>query len=101
MPPIPPVRLWQNALAGFAGAAATAAVGLWGAAALDRAYPPPLDQALARSAEIVDRDGSLLRAFATPDGRWRLDADLAGTDRRFIALLIAYEDKRFRAHHGL
>ena len=63
------MKPWQKALAGFAGAAAIAAAGLWGAAALDRAYPPPMDQALARSAEIIDRDGNLLRAFATPDGR--------------------------------
>ena len=55
------MRPWQKALAGFAGAAATAAVGLWGAAALDRAYPPPLDQALARSAEVIDRDGKVVK----------------------------------------
>ena len=54
----------------------TAALLMGGAAfgldALDKAYPPPLDAAQKRSFEVLDRDGKLLRAFATPDGRWRL-----------------------------
>ena len=39
---------------------------------LDRAFPPPLPEKLPVSTEVQDRDGQLLRAFATPDGRWRL-----------------------------
>lgn len=68
---------------------------------LDRAYPPPLEAAMERSAEVVDRDGLLLRAFATKEGRWRFDADLPTLDRRFLAMLLAYEDKRFRDHSGI
>jgi penicillin-binding protein 1C len=77
------------------GAAATA-----GLAALDRAYPPPLDLP-GLSTEAVDRNGEMLRAYAATDGRWRFAADLAKTDPHFIDMLIAYEDKRFREHGGV
>ncbi|MCB1491944.1 MAG: penicillin-binding protein 1C, partial [Rhodobiaceae bacterium] len=69
--------------------------------ALDRAYPlPPLGD-VPVSAQVVDRDGHLLRAFSTPEGRWRLPVRLADVDPQFVAMLIAYEDKRFREHHGV
>ena len=55
----------------------------------------------ATSAEILATDGSLLRAFTVEDGRWRLKADPARVDPRLIAMLIAYEDKRFYEHHGV
>jgi penicillin-binding protein 1C len=63
----------------------------------------PLDLATAqvRSTEVLDRDGRLLRAFTTPDGRWRLPVTTADVDPRFIALLKAYEDKRFDSHPGV
>jgi penicillin-binding protein 1C len=68
---------------------------------LDRAYPPPLPEKLVVSTEVVDRDGALLRAFATPDGRWRLATSLDQVDPQFVEMLIAYEDKRFHEHHGV
>ncbi len=68
---------------------------------LDRAFPPPLPEKLAVSAEVLDRDGQLLRAFATPDGYWRLKTDLDQVDRQFLDMLVAYEDKRFRDHSGI
>ena len=34
--------------------------------------PPPLGEANASSTIVVDRRDRLLRAFTTPDGRWRL-----------------------------
>lgn len=49
----------------------------------------------------LDRDGRLLRAFATPEGRWRLPVKLAEVDPHFINLLKAYEDRRFGAHGGV
>jgi penicillin-binding protein 1C len=58
---------------------------------------PPL--AVATSAEIVARDGTLLRAFAVADGRWRLEP--GPIDPGFTALLLAYEDRRFRTHAGV
>jgi len=83
----------------------TAALLMGGAAfgldALDKAYPPPLDAARQRSFEVLDRDGKLLRAFATPDGRWRLKTTAAEVDPQFLRMLVAYEDQRFYDHHGV
>jgi penicillin-binding protein 1C len=63
--------------------------------------PPPLGRDLQYSNVVLDRDGKLLRAYATPDGRWRLPATENDVDPRFLTLLFAYEDKRFRTHHGI
>ncbi|MEZ5809937.1 MAG: penicillin-binding protein 1C [Rhizobiaceae bacterium] len=68
---------------------------------LDRRYPPPLGGLAELSAEVLDRDGRLLRAYATPEGRWRMRVDLDDIDPAFIDMLIAYEDRRFRKHHGI
>ncbi|TIN18083.1 MAG: hypothetical protein E5Y31_27685, partial [Mesorhizobium sp.] len=48
----------------LAGVAVISAASLW---ELDRAFPPPLPAELTVSTEVQDRDGQLLRAFATPD----------------------------------
>ena len=53
------------------------------------------------STRVVDRSGRLLRAYATGEGRWRLPATVADVDPRFFDMLFAFEDKRFRAHHGV
>ena len=50
---------------------------------------------------MLDRNGRLLRAYATSQGRWRLPAKVADVDPQFFDLLFAYEDKRFRSHHGV
>ena len=63
--------------------------------------PPPLGKDLQFSTRVLDRDGRLLRAYATPEGRWRLPARIADVDPRLFDVLFAYEDKRFRAHHGV
>jgi penicillin-binding protein 1C len=63
--------------------------------------PAPLGERLAFSALVVDRDGKLLRPYATPEGRWRLPATRENVDPRFLELLLAYEDKRFSTHHGV
>ena len=39
--------------------------------------------------------GELLRAYATPEGRWRLPVTVEDVDPRFLRLLFAYEDKRY------
>jgi penicillin-binding protein 1C len=77
--------------------AATAALVLW----IIALGPAPLGDGLDFSVTVVDRDGRLLRPYATPDGRWRLPARADGVDPRFLALLIACEDKRFRDHAGV
>ncbi len=62
----------------------------------------PLDLAASRegSTIVVDRDGRLLRPFTLADGRWRLPATTHDVDPRYLAMLTAYEDKRFYDHHG-
>ena len=64
---------------------------------------PPLDLAEAgrRSTIVTDRAGTLLRPFATADGRWRLPVSAGSVDPRFIAMLTAYEDRRFAEHGGV
>ncbi len=63
--------------------------------------PPPLGEHLGYSTLVVDREGRLLRPYTTQEGRWRLPATRESVDPRFIAMLLAYEDKRFAAHHGV
>ncbi len=63
--------------------------------------PAPLGKNLETSHVVLDREGRLLRAYATPEGRWRLPATVDDVDPRFLKLLLAYEDRRFYAHHGV
>jgi penicillin-binding protein 1C len=63
--------------------------------------PPPDSKDLQFSPRVTDRNGRLLRAYTTNDGRWRLPARIADVDSRFFELLFAYEDRRFREHHGV
>ena len=88
----------------LAAAALTAALAgglVAGALWADGAYPPPLDRSAGLSREVVDRNGVLLRAYAAPDGRWRLPVELAEVDPDFVKMLVAYEDKRFFDHEGV
>ena len=84
-------RLKLVCLAGAVAMVATAA-----GAYVHRLGPPPLGKQLEYSHVVLDRDGKLLRAYATPDGRWRLAGNgVKDVDPRFLDLLFAYEDKRF------
>jgi penicillin-binding protein 1C len=53
------------------------------------------------STQVVDREPRLLRAYATAEGRWRLPATVHDVDSRFLVMLQAYEDRRFREHPGV
>jgi penicillin-binding protein 1C len=66
-----------------------------------RMGPPPLAAAEGLSTVVLDRNGQLLRAFTTPDGRWRMPLEPGDVDPRYLAMLKAYEDKRFDAHAGV
>ncbi len=81
--------------------AATLALGAASLYGLDYAYPPPLPEKLTVSQEVVDRDGELLRAYATSDGFWRLGVSLDQVDPEFVKMLVTYEDKRFWDHSGV
>ncbi|MGL6208806.1 MAG: penicillin-binding protein 1C, partial [Paracoccaceae bacterium] len=81
------------------------AAGLWLAALgrdgvdqwIDATVLPPL--VVQTSVEVLDRNGDLLRAYTVADGRWRLAA--GEVDAGYLALLVAYEDKRFYSHAGV
>ncbi len=64
---------------------------------------PPLDLAAAseRSTVVLDREGRLLRPFLTADGRWKLPVGTGDVDPRYLAMLKAYEDRRFDSHAGI
>ena len=63
--------------------------------------PLQLERADALSVTVLDRNDRLLRAYTTADGRWRLPVEPREVDPRYIAMLIAFEDRRFRAHRGV
>jgi penicillin-binding protein 1C len=63
--------------------------------------PLPLEAADATSVTVLDRNNRLLRAFTTKDGRWRLPVEVADVDPRYLAILMAYEDKRYYTHGGI
>src|SRR5438874_3188911 len=88
-------------LAGAALAVATAAGAGAGGYWIASLGPAPLSDGLEFSIEVVDRNGQLLRPYATAEGRWRLPARSENVDQRYIDALLAYEDKRFRSHHGV
>ncbi|WP_312861650.1 penicillin-binding protein 1C [Segnochrobactrum spirostomi] len=79
------------AFAALAGAASVA----------DRLLPPQLAPTDPASAIVVDREGRLLRAFTTPEGRWRLPVRPETVDPTYLKMLIAYEDRRFYDHPGI
>lgn len=95
------MSLWWKSCVALFGCAFLCAATVLGLEAADRAYPPPLDKARTVSAEVLDADGQLLRAFATPEGRWRLKTTAKDVDAQFVRMLVAYEDQRFWQHSGV
>jgi penicillin-binding protein 1C len=93
------MKYWRLILVGVGGAVALIAIA--GVAWVNSLGPPPLGRHLEYSHVVLDRDGRLLRAYATKEGRWRLPATVQDVDPRFLKLLFAYEDKRFWTHHGV
>ncbi|MTD95198.1 penicillin-binding protein 1C [Hyphomicrobium sp. xq] len=95
-------RYLRHALIGagtLAGAVAVAAVS--GYIAVDRLGAPDLAQVNQLSTTVLDRNGHLLRAFTTQSGRWRLPVEASDVDQRYLAMLMAFEDKRFYEHGGI
>jgi penicillin-binding protein 1C len=80
---------------------AAALIALAGAGWVYALGRPPLGRDLDTSHVVLDREGRVLRAYATGEGRWRLPAAAKDVDPRFLRMLFAYEDKRFYAHHGV
>jgi penicillin-binding protein 1C len=90
--------LWIASGAAFAVLLVAGAGLAWWVHALG---PVPIGQNLEYSRIVLDREGRLLRAYSTKEGRWRLPADVDDVDPRFLKLLFAYEDKRFYEHWGV
>jgi penicillin-binding protein 1C len=88
------LSLWAIAALPVVAAGIVAAIWL-------RMAPLPLARAATVSVTVLDRNDRLLRAYTTPDGRWRLPVEVKDVDARYLAMLIAFEDKRFRAHRGV
>lgn len=98
----PTRRRWRRrALVAVAGLAVLTVVGAGVLAELDRRYPPTLEPSGRPSVMVVDRNGALLRPFTTEAGRWRLPVAVDDVDPRYLKLLMAYEDGRFREHIGV
>ena len=97
------MRGWRSiaAIAAAVGGGVGLGTALALAAWLVALGPLPALDGIEYSKTVVDREGRLLRPYATSDGRWRLPATPADVDPRFLALLVAYEDGRFYSHHGV
>ena len=67
----------------------------------DRVLPPDMARAHALSPEVTASDGKLLRAFLSKDGAWRIATTAGQVGPRYLAMLKAYEDRRFDAHPGV
>lgn len=99
-PPLPrPLRLAAYTLA--AATLAVAAAGVTLEITKRSIGPVPFSAAEAMSVTVLDRNNRLLRAFTTKDGRWRLPVEVGEVDPRYLAMLMAYEDRRFYEHGGV
>ena len=95
-PRLRPLRLASGAALALL-LVAGAGIALW----VHALGPAPLGKDLEYSQLVLDRDGRLLRAYSTKEGRWRLPADVDDVDPRYLKLLFAYEDRRFYQHFGV
>ena len=93
------MRRWRTIFAMTGCAAAVVALAIAGF--VYSLGPVPLGRDLEYSHVVLDRNDRLLRAYATDKGRWRLPVAEHDVDPRFLQLLFAYEDKRFRDHPGV
>jgi len=70
-------------------------------AVVDRLNPIGRTRADDRSVVVTAADGALLRTFVSHDGKWRLPVRPDQVDARYIQMLLAWEDQRFRDHPGV
>jgi penicillin-binding protein 1C len=102
-PPTAERARWQRrAIYAAVGVVWIAAAIAGGVAGLFQAFgPAPLGRDLEVSTLVLDRNGKLLRAYLTSEGRWRLPATKDQVDPRYLDALLTYEDKRFYYHRGV
>jgi penicillin-binding protein 1C len=93
---------WTRAASAIAVALVLIAATGYGALRLSaaRLAPLQLDAATQVSVTVLDRQDRLLRAFTTPEGRWRLPLEAKEVDPKYLAMLLAFEDRRFWRHGG-
>lgn len=87
--------IFATALVLWTGAFARDEVDLW----IDATVLPSLVPDT--SVQVLDRNGTLLRAYTVADGRWRLPLSTVETDPAYLGMLLAYEDRRFYDHSGV
>jgi penicillin-binding protein 1C len=92
----------RRAVFAAVGAVWIASATAGGVAGLFQAFgPAPLGRDLEVSTLVLDRNGKLLRAYLTSQGRWRLPATREQADTSYLDALLIYEDKRFFHHRGV
>ncbi|GAB5470848.1 MAG: penicillin-binding protein 1C [Rhodospirillales bacterium] len=95
---------WRRCLLPGAAALLLAWAGLKGGeVVLREAFPLDLARVQTLSRAVTDSEGRLLRAVTAPDQRWRFAVESGGeaVSPLYRAMLLAYEDKRFRTHGGV
>jgi penicillin-binding protein 1C len=50
---------------------------------------------------VLAQDGSILKAYITEDGYWRLRTTPQDVPKQYLDMLLAYEDRRFYGHNGV
>lgn len=89
-------RRWRWSL----GIAVAINAALLAVAALVIALPLPVRRD-AWSVAVEYRDGRPAHVFLSRDEKWRLPVALDDVDPRFVAALVALEDRRFHRHDGV
>src|SRR5262245_1111242 len=92
-----------TALARLVAAVALMVSGAWLAVeAVIVALPmPDLARAQKVSTVVLADDHRILKAFLSPDGMWRLPTTVRDVPSQYLAMLLAYEDRRFFQHGGV
>ncbi|MDG2479539.1 MAG: penicillin-binding protein 1C [Alphaproteobacteria bacterium] len=81
--------------------ALAASLAVLAALVADRLAPLDLSRLESTTRMVNDRNGVLLRAFTTDDDMWRYAAQRDEVDPLYVAMLMAWEDKRFEDHVGV
>jgi penicillin-binding protein 1C len=74
-------------------------IGLLAFLCLDLLFPLPASKPY--SPQVLARDGSLLRAYLSPDDKWRMQVQLDEVPVELPAALVAKEDRWFWYHPGV
>ncbi len=95
------LRHWRRLALGAGGLLALAGPVIGGLTLADRLFPPDLSRLEDLSQRVMDREGQPLRTYLTADGMTRLATTVDDVDPRYLAMLRAFEDKRFPDHGGV